>query len=179
MRRWLAVGVVLAAVGCNYRPPSPARPESSWPEPGPEDIHVDFGADGEFTARLDLETAWAMRTQSRGRYYRWMNGIEADLVLELPEPRDVRLFIRASPLWSDWRQQTLAVYVNNRHVADWVMADHADPMVYEARLPARRLVEGDNRFTLRAGYVAPAPGPDPRHLSVCMFDLLLRPEDGP
>lgn len=171
----LAPLLALGLAGCNYRPPSSALDDDSFPVPAAADRHVNFGSRNEH-AELDLRHGWAMRTQRGRDPYRWMTAIEADLALDLDPARAYQVWIRAAPLWQDWRQQTMGLYVNNRHVADWVMADHHDPRVYTAPLPARFLREGSNQFTFRAGYVAPAPGVrDRRTLSICMFDLLIQP----
>ena len=105
---------------------------------------------------------------------RWIEGLEADLDVKLPEEaKVVAVEISAAPLPQDRRVQSLGLFVNRRLAAEWVCEEGAAFASYRAAVDPR-LFQGESlRLTLRAGYVAEAPG-ESRELSVAIHAIGLK-----
>lgn len=115
---------------------------------------IDVGAPNEAAA---FGFGWWRAEQNAERTFRWIRfHLEADTWFSLArEAGALEVEIHAAPFFHPRRQQRLAVYLNDRFVAEWTMP-HSNAWIfvpYRAKVPPGFLQPGRNRLTLRAGYI--------------------------
>jgi hypothetical protein len=121
-----------------------------------------------------LGFGWSRREMSpNGVRFAWIQHLEADVHLELPDPpADATFELRAKPLYLAYRRQVIALYVNHRFVTEWACADSPHFDDFTARIPARYFRTGPNTLTLRMAYRK--SGGDRRKLSLGVASMRLR-----
>ena len=123
-----------------------------------------------------LGFGWTDYTEyHKGRTYSWVRHLEADLHFDLSEPGDAEIWLRVAPLYLAYRRQTVALYVNDRFVAEWVCADDSDYQDFHARIKKDTFRTGPNRLTLRMAHRK--KGGDRRELSLAVDQILIRFDD--
>ena len=137
----------------------------------PGDIVLDLGS---MQVRDRLGHGWSLAETARGRNYRWIKSMEAEITFDLEESTDLAMWIDAVPRYLAYAQQSVAVYVNGRFVTDWVCDHDIHFQTYRLTIPRRLLSPGRNQLILRMGYTAQI-GRDPRSLSLCVDRIVLRP----
>lgn len=115
---------------------------------------IDVGAAAE---NAHFGFGWWRPEQDRERSFRWIRfHLEADCWLELSDPTSfTEIEIHAAPYYHPRRAQRLALYINDRFVAEWRFPHRQDWTFHplRARIPRNGLQKGANRLVLRAGYV--------------------------
>jgi hypothetical protein len=110
---------------------------------------VDLGAEDDAAVAA---YGWSAPGEVRQRSVRWVDGMEADLVVSLAQPADLELVIEAAQEPVHWRRHQLGVYVNNRFVVALRSPNHGQYHVYRTTVPAAFWRDGENRLTLRMAY---------------------------
>lgn len=131
---------------------------------------LDLGRAGDDAS---LGYGWSVRESMKGRSFRWVNRMEADIWLSLDQPQNLMLHMEAAVAWLDWRKQRIGLFVNNRYVTEWAGPDDHPFKTYEAFVPADYWVAGRNRLTLRMAYETRI-GQDSRKLSLAVDRIELR-----
>jgi hypothetical protein len=134
------------------------------------DILLDIGSMG---AKPNLGFGWSNAEAGRGRNYRWISHLEADVRFELKKVRDAKIWVESQPMFLIYMRQVVAVYVNNRFAGEWKCAEATEFEVTSVEIPADFLREGANTLTFRSAYRARA-GSENRELSLCVDRILLR-----
>jgi hypothetical protein len=98
---------------------------------------------------------WRAQNERNGtNTFCWIEGLEADISVELDliQNRDVEIYAR--PFYYDNCYQHLALFVNNRYVAEWRCERHPEWTFdrYTATVPASRWKTGRNKLTFRTTY---------------------------
>lgn len=115
---------------------------------------IDVGSEGETAA---FGFGWWRQERNPERTFRWIRfHREADVWLAMAgDPGATRIEIVAAPYFHRRRRQRLALYVNDRFIAQWEFP-HGTDWVFrtlESAAPPGVFQRGRNRITLRAGYL--------------------------
>jgi len=124
----------------------------------------------------ELGYGWSgAREQREGVEFMWIEGLEADLYLELPESRSYLVDIHARAFYYGNCRQTFALFVNGRYVDEWSCAHDQSWTFhrYRAAVPADFIQPGRNRLTLRTAYESLAP---PQGLSLAVERIVFTPD---
>lgn len=136
----------------------------------PSDIEFLLGTPQSFP---HLGFGWTRKTEYHaGRPYAWIRHLEADLHFESDDTDDAELWLRAAPLYLEYRRQIVALYINGRLVKEWVCGDDPEYRDYYTTVPGGAFRKGENTLTLRMGHRK--RGGDSRELSLAVDQILLR-----
>ena len=122
-----------------------------------------------------LEGAWSRGEKKGPRGYRWLKGMEGHVRFEWTgaDPDEPLVcWMIAAPLYIDWKQQRIALYVNGRYAAEWTCPLSYHFNLYRAEVPGALFQVGENTLTLRAGYCRRLPG-DSRRLSFALDKVMI------
>ena len=139
-------------------------------EEEPSEIVLDIGS---MIPRPLLGFGWSVSEIEKGRFYRWIDHLEADVTIELDRVGDSTLWVRAGAQYVPYTRQTVSVYFNGVYVGEWVCVGHPGFVTYQLTVPARVLKKGKNRMTLRMAYRKQV-GPDRRELALCVDMIRLK-----
>lgn len=140
-----------------------------------EQIVVDIGAN-ETTAMRGF--GWREQNERIGtNSFCWINGLEADLHINIPEVRNYKVDIFARAFYYGNCKQRFALFVNNNFVKEWTCRQYPEWTFdrYSAIISADFLTEGPNRFIIRSSYAAEIGDPG---LSLAVDRLILRDVEG-
>lgn len=114
---------------------------------------IDVGSERESAA---FGFGWWRREGNSERTFRWIRfHREADVWLTVAEdPGATKIEIMAAPYFHPRRRQRLALYVNDRFIAQWEFPHETDWVFHalESAAPPGIFRRGRNRITLRTGY---------------------------
>ncbi len=152
---------------------------SSWPgnvDPvgaghveNPNGIIIDVGGD---EPEGSMGFGWSRKESDHVRTFRWIEGLEADVWFDLEESTDLRLRIKAAPLYIGWKRQNIGIYVNQRFLKEWVCPDSHEFAEYSVDIPGYYLRDGSNRMILRLGY-SHRIGRERRELSLAVEKIVM------
>lgn len=131
---------------------------------------------GESSSDHLVGAGWGLAEQHTPPPFRWLLHLEGDIEVELDVAQDLALEWVGAAAHLSWRRQRIALYVNNRYVAEWGMPDDAEFHAFQAEIPARYWLEGTNRLTWRAAYRTRL-GRSQREFAFAIHSIVLRSLD--
>lgn len=140
------------------------------------EIVVDIGTD---SSKYRRGSGWRNQKETnRSNTFCWIDGIEADLYLELAEPEDCQIAIFARPYYYDNCRQRFALFVNNRYIDEWTCFHHPEWVFkpYRTVIPESAVHRGTNHLVFRMSYASEIGS---RGLSLAVSRIVLSPKSQP
>ena len=151
--------------------------QDEYPAPESVLVHLEIASPQD---RGRLEGAWSRGEKKGAHGYRWLKGMEGGIRFDWDGERPdgtVTCWMVAAPLYIDWKQQRIALYINGRFAAEWTCPLDYRFRLYRAEVPGSLIRTGANILTLRAGYCRQLPG-DARRLSFALDRVLITSPEG-
>lgn len=111
---------------------------------------LDVGAAGDSDS---LGFGWGS-AEGRAESFRWVLALECDVFFQIEEVSARILRVRSQPLYLNWKQQKVGVFINHRYAGSWEYSLQPGFQVNQLSLPAEFFRMGRNTLTLRMGYRA-------------------------
>ncbi|NCC53117.1 MAG: hypothetical protein EOM20_18150 [Spartobacteria bacterium] len=123
-----------------------------------------------------LGFGWSRHERHPEGMVRWISHMEADISFVPEKSADLRMELKAAPLYVSWRRQRVGFYINGRYLTDWLCPAGPELTDFVTTIPADMLTAGTNTLTLRMAYRLSIP-PDERKLSLLVHTLRLTSEE--
>jgi hypothetical protein len=124
--------------------------EISWPaDNGAALLNLNVGTR---PAEPYLTHGWSQNEGDAKIPFRWIRELEADVIFPVEDPGPATLWVHAQPLYLNWKQQKVGVYLNGRYLGSWDYPLEPGYRINRLEIPGKALVSGENRLTLRMGY---------------------------
>lgn len=143
----------------------------AWPdEPGPAYLDLVVGTE---PAEPYLHFGWSQNEGRAEMPFRWIKTLEADVIFPVEAPGPAVLWIHAQPLYLNWKQQKVGVYLNGQYLGGWEYPPAPGYRVNRLSIPDHVLLPGENRMTLRMGYRSRFKT-DKRELALAVHRILIQ-----